>query len=284
MQIFITVSASATKSVRKKSKTLKKKAKTTVKGKRSKKNPSFHNRSRKAQILYLKKHPKSKYTMDDVKPKSKNEEDEDKKVEEKVEEEKDTKVEEETSEPEEENVDENTNDQEEVAEEDTEDYTEEESYDVEEVEAAEKIVKGMDTAKKRANTIADKVARKADKDEVESALDDVETTRDGGDVDPEKRAKTLKLIGKIALGALVLAGGIALATQMGPVGLLMAKEFMAQLQWNSNSSDTLESLSKSERNKIAMRELTKNVIDFISDMDKDELLSKIKEAKTRNKS
>ena len=106
----------------------------------------------------------------------------------------------------------------------------------------------------------------------------MQDTRDGVDVDPKKRAKTLKTLGKIALVGLTVAGGAALFTYMGPVGILLAKEFMAQAMWTSKSS----SLSSS-RYDLEFTELTRSMLDFITNMDEEQLAKLLKEAESKNK-
>ena len=286
MEIFISVSAA--KSVRKKSKTLAKKPKTTKrasKGKAKKKITSFDRKSRKAQILYLKRHPKTKYTMDDVKPKSEGDKEEALKKKKKPSNKEELPKDKAKEEPEEEEtLDEKEATEEEESEDDAEteedvdgEESDEEEDDTDADEAASKIKGKLGVARKRANSIADKTARETDDDELESVLDDIEDTKAGNKVDPEKRMKTLKFIGKLALGALIVAGGAVLASQMGPVGILLAKEFVSQLQWDSHSTS-------SDRHKFAVRDLAKSVIEFMENMDEEELACYIKRAKNKNKS
>lgn len=291
MKVFI--STSKGKSLRKTSKTLKK---GKTKRAAAKKKGSFHRMSRRSQILYIKRHPGSKYTMKDVKPKKRGEKDPEvkqvkrkprkaKEVKEEVVDEKE--LDQDTGpddSSEDETLDEPTETEDAPDEEDAEideDVEESETEDDEaRVEKAETLISKIDKVKHRAKSIAKAVRRKSKKKEIDSTLEDINDTREGLNVPAKKRANTLKTIGKIALIGLAVAGGAALYSQMGPVGLVIAKDFMSQLMWDSNPTKTSKS---SNRNDLEFVELTKSVLDFITNMDKEELAQLLKQAETKKK-
>lgn len=300
MEVFISVSRG--KSVRKKSKTLAKKS--TVKKKKvgTQKKGSFHKMSRRSQILYIKRHPGSKYTMKDVKPKKKGEKDPE--VKETAKRKARAKKPEKEQPAEEDELDADTggddqeedetsdtdtdseieNDEEDILDgEEDEDQDEKTEGDPEEelshTEKAETLISKIGKIKHRAKSIATAVRRKSKKKEIQDTLDDIKETREGMDVEPKKRANTLKTLGKIALIGLTVAGGVALYTQMGPVGLVIAKEFMSQMMWDSKSNESVSAA----RNEVEFVELTKSMLDFITNMDEKELAKLLKQAESNNK-
>ena len=292
MEVFISLSK---KSVRKKSKTLQKrvkaKGKPTAKksGKDPKKKSGFQRLSRRAQILYLKRHPKTRYTMADVKSEKQDkiEQAEEKdKIKKAPEEEKDTKKDKEETKPEDSDKadDKNLDPEDDPNADDEDDGDDSEEDDavakyekLSDSDKADHIQGGMKNARQRASSIARNAMRNSTDDEVNTTLDDIDATRNGDDVSPSKRKETLKFLGKLAASALVIAAGAALAMHMGPTGILLAKEFMSMMMWEGRSTS-----KASERNEVAVVELTKDMIDFIADMDKKDLANLIKESERKS--